>query len=236
MKYRILVLAIFAVCLSLAGCAAENEPDTLSPSGDLTAVLPSAEEVSEAEPSIEGNWNSVIDCTDYYNEVMASSEEYEEYREYFVFEDVHFSMDWTFHADGTYTLQANEASVMEMGENLEDFFLKGFTEYLEACIQEAGWDMTVDELIESRGMTMDDIVEGMASAMDLSGSVEASRVEGQYVLEDGKLIMSGSVYEEPDADTHEAYTVEFEGDDLVLVEGGSFDFFESIMPITLKRN
>lgn len=236
MKYRILVLAIFMVCLSLAGCATENGPDALSPSGDLTAALPSAEETSEAEPSIEGNWSSVIDCTDYYNEVMASSEEYEEYREYFVFEDVRFSMDWTFRSDGTYTLQANEASVMEMGENLEDFFVKGLTEYLEVSIQEAGLDMTVDELIESRGMTMDDLVEGMASAMDLSGTVEASKVEGQYMLEDGKLIMSGSVYEEPDADIHEAYTVEFDGDDLVLVEGGSFDLFESIMPITLKRN
>lgn len=190
---------------------------------------------SEAD-SLVGTWKADMDMSSMTNEMLASLGEGME--EYFEFEGFSVTMVLTFKDDGTYTSEIDKASAEAAVDSMLVTIEDGMVKMLEAQIAEYGLDMTVEELLETSGMTMEDMMAEL-DAEELVDEMVGTTTEGNYQAKDGKLYLSDGTNYEVDEEMYDTY--ELDGDTLTLTEHfGSEDeeemaFAEEMYPITFKK-
>ncbi len=202
------VLSLLMVCTMLVGLVACGSKD---------------------EKMIVGKWKTTINIFELGQEMI---DEDSEWAEYLDLDEFDVTMYCEFKNDGTYATYADEDELKEDVADIKDGFVQGFRAYFEAMIEEAGEDMTVDELLAQADMgTLEEIVDQLLGDMFVEANVEAFASEGQYMLKDGKLYMSEDVNVEPEEKDGEPY--ELSDDELVIHAPEGKD--DTGFPLEFKR-
>ena len=184
-----------------------------------------------------GTWKGTMDLT----EAITASMDLADMEGHFPINNFQIAVTLTFAEDGTYTLQADPASVEAATAQLLEDMKEGLVSLLQEQITLLGLsDMTVEQLLAMSGKTMDDLIEESKQELaeqnipkEISAMVER---KGQFLTEDGKLYTSASAETTPAAGTYEVFTIE--GDVLTLVElvGGDPSVPTVPYPMTFKKS
>lgn len=216
MKKIVALLLALALTLALAGCGP-----------------------TDAEKLV-GSWTGEMDMTETMNQMLAEDESLAEYGvtlDSFVLE-----VTMTFNEDGTFSLTVSEESV----EKAVDGFLESMESTIVTMLEEemaaAGLNMTVEEMLQISGMSMEDLMAEMRTEIlgDETAAEAAAEMSssGKYNAGDGKLFTSDDVEVAPGVLEYDLYTLE--GDTLTLTEhvGGEAEDEEMtvlVYPIVLYR-
>lgn len=208
---RIIAAALAAVMLlALAGCS----------SGDDTAKL-------------VGTWKGELGGSYVSDEMVAALGE--ETASYFDFSSFSISYTMIFNEDQTYCVTLTEEDARKAADDLMVIVEAGMVKMFEEQIALAGLDMTVDELLEMNGTTMDEL---MSESFDIDALVDelgsGTTSEGNYLAEDGKLYLSDSLDTKPSKLSYDEFTLK--GNTLTLTNYvGNDSSFDWVYPMTLTR-
>lgn len=201
------IILVLVMVVALSGCA--NEKD---------AVL--------------GTWKAEVDLADYINEGMASEDE--EMAEYLAISSFKLTMVLTFEEDDTYSMSLDEADLDDAMEQLKEDFRAGLERYMQDMIDEMELDMTIDELMEAMGMSMDQLLDETFTDDMMQEIVDSAKSAGKFKVKDGKFYLSAGLNYEVDENVYGNYEVE--GNKLTLLDyTGEEDEFLSMYPITFTK-
>lgn len=210
MKKMIAAVLALIMMLALVGCGSDSMEDDLV-----------------------GTWEAEMDISSFTNDMMASLGMGVE--EYFDFDDFAVTMILTFEDDGTFTAEIDEDSAADAVDALMVTVEDGMIKMLEAQIKEYGLDMTVDEMLEASGMSLDDLLSQI-DAGELVEQMTGESSEGEYTVEDDKLYMY-----EGKMDEDEYTVIELDGDTLTMKEyvgeqGEAGQMFtDEMFPLSFER-
>lgn len=202
------VLVVFALILSLTGC--------------------------DEQKKFVGSWETTIDMTDFINQEITDDEEMAEYLKIEEFELV---LKMTFKEDGTYKAFIDENELEKTLVLVKEDFKEGMNKYFEDYIDSMGLGLTVDEVFEASGVSMDSLVEE-AFGDELYGSLtDELASEGNFKVKDGKLYLSDGLDNDIDEDEYDTY--EILKDELKLIESFGDDEEDlekmDVYPMTFKK-
>lgn len=184
-----------------------------------------------AEKGIAGSWAADVDMTEYLNAALSAEEDL---GKYLTLDSFTIKLLADFNEDGTYSMKGDPDSAKAAMDGLKEQTKAAVTAYMEDMIKEQGLDMSLDELLEASGMSMDDLVDQMDQAYSTEDLLGDLTMEGKYLYEEGKLALSDSLDEEADLSTYEA--VELDGDTLTLTGGDDADSdFAGLYPVVFER-
>lgn len=216
-KTLFLTLCALLLAALLAGCGSvggETAPEAPEP----------------AEQGIAGAWTAEVDMADTLNETLAEAEEISKYLN---LDSFSLQLLLNFGEDGTYSMHCDPESAKAALDGLKEQMKGALTGYLEEIAKESGLDLSAEELMEQAGVTMDDLLSEMDEAYSAEELVGDMNLSGQYLYEDGKLILSDDPAEDPDPE--DAETVTLEGDTLTFTGGGEDGQFIGLYPVIFHR-
>ena len=182
--------------------------------------------------AIVGTWESTVDMSKIINDFM---EEDPDMAEYIHFEDFKMLFRYTFREDGTYEKTVDKAVLKESMKGVQATFAEGMRRYLEDSFEEMGFDGTVEDYMESLGLTMEELAEAAFGDDMVESMVSEITTQGNYRLKDGKLYTSSGLDSEISEDSYETY--ELSGNKLVLKDyhGEIDEMIAGLYPMTFKR-
>lgn len=181
-----------------------------------------------------GSWEAEVNMAEYIMKSMV--EEDAEVAEYFDIEDFTLVLQMTFNSDGTYTKGIDMEAAKEAFAGLQKDFENGVTKYLEDVIKTSGLDMSVEDVLEASGTTLDEMVEESFGSSVLVELAEEMKSGGNFEVKEGKLYLSDGEENTIDENVYETY--EISKDELKLLESiGSEDEddVEELYPLIFKR-
>ncbi len=204
-KFIALLLAMcMLLCMLLTGCSKKSE--------------------------IEGFWHAEIDLTDYINESSGNAE----ISEYVTISYFCFDYFAYFNDDGTYEFKVDTDGAATMYEMVREDFKKGITEYFEAMIQENNANVTVEELLERQGTSLDALVEESFSDEMLQDFIDSVSHTGNYEAKEGKLYLSDGLDTRPSKEVYEEYVLD--GTTLTITAGNTDHSSEfNIFPLVFEK-
>ena len=177
-----------------------------------------------------GTWQSDVEFAPVFNDTLSSTED----AEYLSVESLKIRVILTFTEEGTYTLAADADSMKAAMESLKDSLKVGVERYLEDTIAESGMDLTIDEILEIMGTSMDELIDAVVSQEMIDEMAQSMVAEGNFKAEDGKLYMSDSLESAIDETVYDTYTLE--DDVLTLVSTTQTDAQADLLyPMTFSR-
>lgn len=185
------------------------------------------------EDKLTGTWKGNIDYTDVMNELfpMAIGEEL---ASYFVFEDLEMSLIFEFD-DGIMTMSVDEDSADDLVNNIMDACVDGVEKLYQDIIDSYGYDMTVDELLESQGTSMDELVEQM-NTDDMVEEITSMAVKCKYEVKEGKILLSEDEDSEVSEDNYMKYTVSDDELKITDISGtDEIDALKELLPLELEK-
>lgn len=208
----LLVLALLAGC-GAGGGAAESEP----------------------EATIVGTWAADVDMTDLLNDILA---EEEEIGPFLTLRSFSLRLLADFKEDGTYTMAGDPEAAQAAMDGLKEDMKTALQGYFEKKLEDEGMDMTVDDLLQAAGMTLDDVIDEMDDTFSADDLLSGLTGEGKYSLDGDKLFLSDSLDEDIDPDTYQ--TITLEADTLTLTGSSEEEEDEeetalSLYPIVFQR-
>jgi predicted small secreted protein len=211
-----LILSALLLAALLAGCGGA--------SGDASAGA--AQEIT-----VVGSWSAEIDMTQFINDSMGQDSEM---AQFLTLENIKVRYNAEFKEDGTYAMSGDLASAQAVIESVKEQMKPALYSYFEYMIKQEGMDMTVDELLKSSGMTMDELVDSMDEALTPESLISGMEMAGNYLYEDGKLAMSSSPEEKADMKDYESVTLTA---DTLTFTGENMDVsgFAGLYPIVFQR-
>lgn len=187
---------------------------------------------SNEKAAVLGTWKAELNLADYINESMASEDA--EIAEYLAIDSFCVTMVLTFSDDDTYSVHLDES---DMGDALEQFkqdCRAGLERYLKDMMDEMGLDMTIDELMEAMGMSMDELLDEAFTDEMVQDMLDSAKSEGRFKVKDGKLYLSAGLNYDVDESIYGNYTVN--GDKLTLLDyTGEEDEFMGLYPVTFTK-
>lgn len=181
---RIIAAVLAAVMLlALAGCSSGSDSEKLV-----------------------GTWKGELDGGAYVTEGLTSVLG-EEYANYFDFSNFTLSYTLIFNEDQTYRMTLTEEDARKAAEDLIVIVEDGLVKMFEDQITMYGLDMTVDELLEMSGTTMDDLLAEFDTSELVSQLTTETTTVGNYLAEDGKLYMSVSLDTQVSKLSYNEYTL-----------------------------
>lgn len=200
------VLLVLVMMLSLAACG-ETEQDKLI-----------------------GTWEAEVELASAFNASLGDTED----AAYLTVDSLVFKMVLVFNEDGTYSFSADEASVTAAMEGLKEDLMVGMEAYLVDTIAATGMEMTIDEIMEAMGTTLDALVDSIVTDDMIDEMVQTMITEGNFKAEDGKLYMSESLDTACDETYYDTYTLD--GTTLTLVEPSEPDeMTEYLYPMVFTK-
>lgn len=181
-----------------------------------------------------GSWEAEVNMAEYIMKSMV--EEDAEVAEYFDIEDFTLVLQMTFNSDGTYTKGIDMEATKEAFAGLQKDFKNGVTKYLEDEIKSNGLDISVEDVLEASGTTLDEMVEESFGTSVLDELAEEMKSGGNFEVKEGKLYLSDGEENTIDENVYETY--EISKDELKLLESiGSEDEddVEELYPLIFKR-
>lgn len=185
------------------------------------------------EGKLVGRWKTTMNMAELVNAgILAGGDE--EMAEYLHVDDFGLNLQYTFNKDGTYVVAVDRAAAETAFESMRAKLKDGMIAYLEAMLAEEGLDMSLDELFEFAGFTLDDLLEEAVGDALLDQLIEVWETGGKWAAEGGKLYMTYDANAEIDKNVYDTY--ELSGNTLTLLEpvGGSADD-ALVYPIVLTK-
>jgi len=178
-----------------------------------------------------GTWETKIDLTDSISQGIAEDEEL---AQYIHIEGFLVTVLFTFRDDGTYTIKVDEDGFSEAYAGLALTYASGLRAYLSDVLEAQGSDMTVDEVVEKSGTTLEEMA---ADSLDMEAYKEAFlsvETEGNYKTSGDKLYTTDSLDAKVSKNVYDTYA---------FSEDGSLKFLEAFggettgleYPVTLTK-
>ncbi len=184
-----ILLAMFLLAAVFSGCSATNDP-------------------------LVGTWTGTIDDTGRINLLLADAYG-AALANYLKISEFTVPISMTFRADGTYCQVVDTEGLSHSLEHMKQALGDGLTEYLQDLIDDTGSTLTVEQLMENLGLSLETLLDTAFSADTLASVVQDYTFEGHYKAEDGRLYTSDSLQTAVDEKWYEAYTLS--GDTLTLL-------------------
>jgi len=186
-----------------------------------------------SDKKLIGSWETQIDVTD---AISQSIEEDENLSKYIQIEEFKVSVIFTFKDDGTYSINVDEEGVSEAYAGMALSYASGLREYFTDLLAAQGSDMTVDELLENSGSTLEELA---ADSLDLDAYREAFlsvETDGRYKADNGKLYTTDSTDSGISKEVYDTYEFTEDGN-LVFLEsfGGETTGLEYPITLTPKQ-
>ncbi len=210
---RILTLSLAILMLTslLFGCAEEDSP-------------------------LLGTWTGQINDASRINLLLADTYG-AEMAEYWKIEEFNIPIIMTFRADGTYRQAVDKDALNGSMEQLKQVLNTGLTKFLEDLIAASDTDITVEELMQSMNISVEDLLDAAFSAEAIRSVESDYTSEGKFEAADGKLYTSVGLEFDIDKNWYEIY--EISGDTLTLLslhcEENGPPIDQDQYPITLTR-
>lgn len=157
-----------------------------------------------------GKWESEIEMKEIIFDGMDSATR-AEVEEMFDFDDLTLVVQAEYKQDGTFKMYADADTLYD---DLYDIIEEGLRESFEEVIEQENSDMSVSELLNYMGTSLDELTKELVDEFDIDDLTEESTTEGRWKLIGDKLLTSDDVDEEPDEYTD----IKIEGDTLILYE------------------
>ena len=208
------ILLIVSMLLAFAGCGN-------SKSGDKEQFV--------------GTWKAELDMTDLFNEGLKQeiAQEDEEMASYFDIEHFGFTVIFKFNEDDTYTTEIDDASLNASMDAMKACVRDGMMAYFEDMIAEYELDMSVEDMLEASGISIEDIIEEGLSADMFDDVLAELEMHGNWKAENGKLYTTETVNDKIDKNSYELYEITSEGIKLSLVDPTEDE--TGIFPMLLKK-
>ena len=121
-----------------------------------------------ADPNpLVGAWESKIEMTDFLNDTTGDA------ADFFDWSNLLFVMELEFKEDTTFVWQYDEESIENLLKNMRSVYEHGVLEYLDYLIEQENLNMTQEEFLDTLGMTLDDMVDGMMQQAEDSMEIES---------------------------------------------------------------
>ncbi len=174
---------------------------------------------SEADKFV-GEWEAEINLGELLQEELGS--ELSGMEDILDIGDVEMLLTLEMNEAGTCTASVDEEALEEEIRAMMEDMLTGM---MEAMAGEVG--MSVDEMLEAQGYTMDQLIDESMQEMDMREITEEFDEVVKFSVEDGKLVLGD-----------ETWTYEFESDDSFVVteiDGADDDSVEKMLPMTFEK-
>lgn len=176
-----------------------------------------------------GDWVATVDMTEMMNDELKAGLGDDELMSYFDLGTFSIKVNLSFKDDGTYTFSADEAALEQSLDNVIEVFRNGIIAYFEDTIAAQGADITVDELLESSGYTLDGFLEEAFDKEDMMSSMDEMESSGTFQAKSGVLSLT-----DDEGTGLEAYTLE--NDTLTLTgEGVEDGSLMGLYPLVFTR-
>lgn len=211
-KKIVSMLLIAVMLLAFAGCGK-------SKSGDKEQFL--------------GTWKATLDMTDLLNESLREGIGDDEMADFFVIDKFSFDVVFKFNDDGTYSTDVDQASLDKSVETMKTAVKDGLMDYFEVMIDGQELDMSVEELLELSGLSMDDLLEEAMPADLFDDVVAEFKLKGNWKAENGKLYTTESLSDDVNKAGYELYEITNAGIKLSLVDESEDE--SGVFPMLLKK-
>ena len=141
---------------------------------------------------------------------------------------------YSFNAGGTYSVDIDNDSLVQAVEGLKENMKNSLRGYFDQEIKNQGLEISVDEMLELSGMSIDELVDQSMEALNTDDMAGMFVESGNFSVEDGKLITNSGGAEE-------IVTYELDGSELKItgsVSAGNSEaaeFTDTIYPIVLTK-
>lgn len=191
---------------------------------------------SKETDALLGTWEGEVNYASYFNQGLAESAG-EALSQYWQVDEFNLTLVMTFREDGTYSMAVDQEKLDASLEQLKQVLTAGMTEYMEDLIAASGTEMTVDELLESLGISIEDLLDGAISDEVINALVAECTFDGNYDAKDGKLYTSAGLEYSIDEGLYETYEVTEDTLTLLSIvsDEDSARLDEALYPIVLKR-
>ncbi len=139
--------------------------------------------------TVVGAWETELDMSRLLAQSLGG--EGEELEKYFDFSGLTMKLELTFDEDGTYVMQADEASASAMFTKLVDVMAAGMGDYMVASFKAQGTEFTVKDIEDMMGGSIEEMVKELFTEESLDDLLDDMETEGEYEYEDGVLTMDG---------------------------------------------
>ena len=182
-----------------------------------------------------GTWNAKVDMTELFNDnfQQGMGESGVDLADYFNIDRFELTMIFTFNEDGTYSIVVDEGLLSNTFENVKSDLKDGMTSYFEDMIAAEGVDMSLDEMLDYLGTTLDELIDESIGDDLYDEIAEEFAVSGKWDAANGKLYMTESVSEDIDKNTYDLYEITSGGIKLSEPEGVEDDM--GIFPLLLTK-
>ena len=186
-----------------------------------------------AKEDVTGKWEAEVNMAEILNKSIAQADASME--EIINFKDFTLKINLDLNKDGTYKMYCNEEVAAKAFVGLKAEFKDMMVAYLEKSIEDAGLDMSIDDMLALTGMNLDDIIEEAFTEELIDEMVDEMYSEGQYKAEDGKFYTSDDIDVAPASSAAESYTLEDNKLTLMGLSGQDNELYDLIYPLTFKR-
>ncbi len=232
-KILALLLALVMI-LSLCACGEKKESDEDSEKKDDKSSSQVADEDSEVADEAEekeftfvGDWAADMDITEALGEMldMLGAEGLESSK-------LVVPVNFSFGQDGSYKVEVNKDDFLPV---MKDWM----GDMLEKILKAQGIEMSLEEYLETSGMTLDDILEEAFTDESIDEMTGEMNSTGKYKVEEGKLYMSLDGDDEISTDEYIVFEA-VSNDEIKFVnavsgEAEAEELGQMIFPIILKR-
>ena len=186
--------------------------------------------------TVEGTWEAEIEIGEYLTEMLTSDESFAELADFFELKNCTLVYEMEINDDGTYKLSVDKNSAKDAADDIRKAFKQCMEDYFKDYIEGQNSSMTVDELLEESGISMDDLLDAYMGE-DNENYVklfEEMATEGYWKVEDDKFYTAET---EDDFDEDEYDEFELDGDSLTFTDGSGEDAEEMqfIYPMEFTR-
>lgn len=143
----------------------------------------------------------------------------------------------TFREDGTYSMTVDKEKLNASIEQLKQVLSAGLTRYMQDLIDASGTEITVEELMNTLGISVDTLLADAINDEVINALIAECTFEGNFNAKDGKLFTSAGKEFGIDENFYETYEVTEDTLTLLSIVSGeeSSRLDETLYPITLKR-
>lgn len=184
MKNSRIILALILVAtmlFTLAGCGAKDSDQFL------------------------GSWEATIDLADSIQEGLTAANA--EMAEYIKISKLEVRAIFTFKEDGTFEITADKDFLTQSMESAKADMKAGLEKMYQDMLKENNYDMTVDEFLDSQGITLDALCDEALGEETVNSVIADMATQGNFVAKDGKLFMSAGLNYAIDEKSYEVYEI-----------------------------
>lgn len=187
---------------------------------------------SNAKSEVLGTWKADVNLAEFINQEMAAADE--TVAEYLSVDSFYLTMVLDFKENNTYSISLDESNLDATMDKFKQDVRSGMERYLVDMMADMDLEMTVDEIMEASGTSMEELLEQAFTDEMMQQIVDSAKSEGKFKVKDGKMYLSAGLDYEVDESIYGNYIID--GGKLTLVDySGEEDEFLGLYPLTFTK-